>query len=325
MAVAGGVTAAPAPRGSSPTGSGPTGSGPTGSGPTPAQTVPFVSPLRGGSAVAVAPDLGSSDLGSPGLDSSDLGSPEIRPAEPMPTYQEPPGIGISPVQLPIELDDLSPPHDVGIQEVHPARQGVHRADDPPEAVGALDAVGQGRRGGGTTRPVACRLGPAGVAHLVEEDQGDPLRHRGRFMQTCAKIFEFRYVFGIGAVVLHHPRPQPDAEPLLQGSPDPAEGQVAEDVEGGADGPQGPSAGRRAGIGDGHLLAGLFAGALAEPFQERFGVVKETSRASRPGDGRSTPPPPPTGSDPTTHTRYRDRVASRARGWPQNGGIGRQQS
>src|SRR5262249_61191347 len=105
------------------------------------------------------------------------------------------------------------------------------------------------------------------------------------------MVEFRYVFGIGAVVLHRPRPQRDAQPLLQRSPDPAESHVAEDVEGGADGPQGPTTRRRSGVGDGHFLPGLLAGAVPEPCPDGLGVVKDTSRASSHVDDRSTRPRP----------------------------------
>src|SRR4051812_30487843 len=82
----------------------------------------------------------------------------------------------------------------------PAGGGVPRADDPPEAGGAGGAVGRGRRGGGPARPVARRLGPAGITHLVEEDQDDPAGGRGRLAPGLVEVVASLEGVGVGAVV-----------------------------------------------------------------------------------------------------------------------------
>src|SRR5262249_58810941 len=131
---------------------------------------------------------------------------------------------------------------------------------------------------------------------------------GGLTQAFEEVLVFRGVRGMGAVVLHGAGPRGRAEPPLQGAPDPAEGHVAEDVEGGADGPQGPAARRRGALRDGPLAPGLLAGALAGPVAQRLGGADDASRARRPADGRATPGHPPPAGGPATHTRYPGRSA-----------------
>src|SRR5512135_2903031 len=234
-------------------------------------------------------------------------------------------VAIGPVQLFIHRDDLGTSHDVAVEVVDLAGHRVERADDSPQAIGAPGPFRPRRRTGSGLGPIARRIGPAGIAHLVEEHQRYAVGRGRRLMQARVKILLFTEVLGIGAVVLGHPRTEANAA-AFQATPHAAEGHPVEDVAGGADGPQRPATRRRAGLCDGHLPPCLLAGPLPQSLDELLFAVKDASHGNPPGDGRSAPRFPKIRTSRAMSRRYRDHAASAAPAWrPDEGRAPRRSS
>jgi len=185
------------------------------------------------------------------------------------------------VQLFHKFDDLGTPQD-SLKESTRPRGRSSRLRIRPRRWGAWRGR-PGRRVGGRPVQSARRLGPAGVAHLVEEDCNSPLPGAAAASLILCRDRRVSYVVSIGLSGFTTPERSPP-----RSAPAPAQcrrGHAPEDVEVTSDGPQGPTARG----GQVSVVAISRPRLLAEALASRSMIGSAAAKgayAVRPGDGRS---------------------------------------